>query len=374
LLIKNGQVFISGRYLAQDVQIEDGRIVKIGEGLSGSEVLDVTGKLVFPGFIETHIHGSDFCEVGAGEDSMRKICAILPKYGITSFTPTPTANTPEDSVSAVRGIRAAKGAEGADILGIHLYTPYKHRSIPHYPISIAPTREHTLAMMDGDLSDLSIILVAPELPGAMEWIRWITKQNIIVMLGFTEGTTAQMFEAADNGATLLDHFYNGFPVMDHHAAGSTVGCLLEKRLYCQMNCDLVHVAEPFIRLAVAVKGVDHIVPVSDGSRFVGAPDGEYEFHDGQTLVKKDGSVRTKDTGKLVTGCHGYDENMRGLYNIGFTLEELGTMFSENAARMLGLNDRGKIEVGRRGDLVIMDSGLHVEQTIQLGRVIYTKTS
>jgi N-acetylglucosamine-6-phosphate deacetylase len=371
MLIKNGQVFISGQYLAQDIRIENGLIAEIGEGLSGGEVLDAKDKLVFPGFIETHIHGSDFYEVGGGEESMRQISSILPKYGITSFTPTPTANTPEDSVKAIRGIRAAKGAAGADILGIHLYTPYKHRSIPHYPISIAPTREHTLAMMDGDISDLSIILVAPELPGAMEWIRWITEQNIIVMLGFTEGTAAQMNEAADNGATLLDHFYNGFPTMDHHAAGSTVGCLLEKRLYCQMNCDLIHVAEPFIRLAIAVKGLDHIIPVSDGSRFVGAPDGEYEFH-GQALVKKDGAVRTKDTGKLVTGCHGYDENMRGLYRIGFTLEEIGTMFSENAAQMLGLCDRGKIKAGCRGDLVIMDTGLHVEQTIQLGRVIYTK--
>ncbi|MDL2225598.1 amidohydrolase family protein [Eubacteriales bacterium OttesenSCG-928-M02] len=370
MIVKNGKVFFDGAYHDVDVEVTDGLITKIQKGLDGPDAIDASGKLVFPGFIETHIHGGDFVSFSDGEEAVRRIAKSLPQYGITSFTPTPTATDVDESVLGVRAIRAAKGAEGADILGIHFYGPYRHRSIPHYPISMAPTKEHTLAMMDNDLSDVKIIMLAPELPGAMEYIKWITDQGIIAMVAFTEGTTKQMYEAADNGATLTDHFYNGFPTMDHHEEGSTIGCILEDRLYCQLNMDHIHVAEPFIRLLMRVKGVDKIVAVSDGSTFVGAPYGEYEMN-GRKLIHDETGVRTLE-GKLVTGSHSYDENMRTVLSKGYTLEEIGTMFSENAAKMMGLTDRGKVEVGRRGDLVIMSPDLYVEKTIMLGKPVYEK--
>ena len=370
MVIKNGSVFVDGKYYNQDVEVIDGKITQIGPNLAGDDVVDATGKLVFPGFIETHIHGGDFVSCGDGEEAVRRIARWLPQFGITSFIPTPTATELEDSVKGVRGIRAAYGAEGADILGVHFYGPYRHRTIPHYPISIPPTKEHTLAMMDNDLSDVKIITIAPELPGGMEWIKWITDQGIIAMVAFTEGTTSQIYEAADNGATLTDHFFNGFPTMDHHEEGSTIGCILEDRLYCQLNLDHIHVAEPFVRLLMRVKGVDKIIAVSDGSIYMGAPDGEYKRGD-MTLIKDETGVRTLE-GKLVTGSHSFDENMRTVLAKGYTLEEIGSMFSENAAKVLGITDRGKIEVGRRGDLVIMDQGLNVEKTFMLGEVVYEK--
>ncbi|MDL2225410.1 amidohydrolase family protein [Eubacteriales bacterium OttesenSCG-928-M02] len=371
MVIQNGSVFFDGAYHDVDVEILDGVITQIGEHLSGDDSIDAAGKLVFPGFIETHIHGADFVSCNDGEEAVRRICKALPQYGVTSFTPTPTTNNVADSLHAVRGIRAAKGAEGADILGIHYYGPYRNRSIDYYKDNVSPTKEHTLAMMDNDLSDVKIMLVASELPGGMDWIKWATDQGIIVIIGFTEGTTSQIYQAADNGATLTDHFYNGFPLMDHHEEGSTVGCMLEDRLYCQLNFDHIHVAEPFIRLLMRVKGKDKIVAVSDCSTYVGAPDGEYWRGD-LRLIKKDGAVRTAEGGKLVTGCHSFDENMRTVLDKGYTLEEIGTMFTENAGKMLRLTDRGKIAVGRRGDIVIMDQALNVEKTLMLGQIVYEK--
>ena len=374
MLIKNGQVFIDGAYHKYDVEIQDGMISRIGQGLEGVADIDAAGKYVFAGFIESHIHGNAFLDCGEGEEAMRKICAAMPQYGITGIVPTPNISYVEAALPAVRGIRAAKGAPGADILGINFYGPYRHRTIAHYPISIPPTKEHTLAMMDNDLSDVRIITVAPELPGAMEWIKWITDQGIIAMIAFTEATTKQIYEAADNGATLTDHFFNGFPLMDHHEEGSTIGCLLEDRLYCQMLLDHIHVSEPFVRLAIRIKGVDKIVAVHDGSTFVGAPDGEYirgtdPTHPSYKLIKKDGAVRTV-AGKLQTGCHSFDENMRTMLDKGYSREDIGSIFAENAAKALRLDDRGKIEVGRRGDIVIMDEGFYVKKTIILGETVF----
>jgi cytosine deaminase len=54
MLLRNG--IVAGR--RQDVAIRDGRIVRIGPALPGGwgETLDIAGRLVLPGFVETHIH------------------------------------------------------------------------------------------------------------------------------------------------------------------------------------------------------------------------------------------------------------------------------------------------------------------------------
>lgn len=121
-------------------------------------------------------------------------------------------------------------------------------------------------------------------------------------------------------------------------------------------------------MMIRCKGLDHLVAVSDSSCLLGCPDGEYQMGDKKVFLK-DGAVRDVN-GKLVTGAHSFDENMRTLRERGFTLEEIGALCAENAAKALNLKDRGKIEVGRRADLVIMDEGLHVRKTMIEGEWCY----
>ena len=58
LLIHGGSVFdsIGGTVATGDVVVEGDRIVAVGSGLDGDEVLDATGTTVFPGFIDCHVH------------------------------------------------------------------------------------------------------------------------------------------------------------------------------------------------------------------------------------------------------------------------------------------------------------------------------
>jgi dihydroorotase len=59
LLVKGGRVIDPGNGLDKltDVLIEDGKIVKVAENISTeAEVLDATGKIVCPGFIDVHVH------------------------------------------------------------------------------------------------------------------------------------------------------------------------------------------------------------------------------------------------------------------------------------------------------------------------------
>jgi dihydroorotase len=74
LLIRNGRVLDPGSGLdgVQDVMIEDGRIARVGPGLvaaAGARLVDATGKVVCPGFIDMHVHlrepGQEFKETMA---------------------------------------------------------------------------------------------------------------------------------------------------------------------------------------------------------------------------------------------------------------------------------------------------------------------
>jgi dihydropyrimidinase len=59
LLIKNGEIVTADSRFRGDVYVEGETITRIGAALDappGTEVLDASGKLVFPGFIDPHVH------------------------------------------------------------------------------------------------------------------------------------------------------------------------------------------------------------------------------------------------------------------------------------------------------------------------------
>src|SRR6056297_1169126 len=58
LLLRGGRVFdlITGAMISGDVAICDDMIVGIGAAYEGTEVIDVTGLTLVPGFIDTHLH------------------------------------------------------------------------------------------------------------------------------------------------------------------------------------------------------------------------------------------------------------------------------------------------------------------------------
>src|SRR5215210_65262 len=59
LLIRNGEIFTADTRQRADIYVENETITRIGANLDappGTEVLDASGKLVFPGFIDPHVH------------------------------------------------------------------------------------------------------------------------------------------------------------------------------------------------------------------------------------------------------------------------------------------------------------------------------
>ena len=55
--ITNAQVFIDGSFHELEVRCCDGTIAAIGEHIDDPDVLDAAGAYLYPGFVDTNIHG-----------------------------------------------------------------------------------------------------------------------------------------------------------------------------------------------------------------------------------------------------------------------------------------------------------------------------
>lgn len=104
LLIKNGHLIdpASGRDGTWDLLIEDGRVSQVAPALESSEadkVIDASGKLVMPGFIDLHVHlrepGFEY------KETIKTGALAAARGGFTTICPMPNTKPVIDSAAMV---------------------------------------------------------------------------------------------------------------------------------------------------------------------------------------------------------------------------------------------------------------------------------
>ncbi len=94
MIIKNGHIAFPGRleFVSLNVEINQGKIVAIGENLQGKEILDASGLQIFPGAIDPHVHFDDpgFTD---REDFYHGSCAAA-SGGVTTVIDMPCTSIP----------------------------------------------------------------------------------------------------------------------------------------------------------------------------------------------------------------------------------------------------------------------------------------
>ena len=102
-----------------DLQIDNGKIIKIGSDLSGGEVIDANGAYVFPGLVNIHTHGAmGYDTIGCGYEGINEMSKLWAKTGTTSFMPTMVTALRDDACKAAEDVASAidKGTEGASVV------------------------------------------------------------------------------------------------------------------------------------------------------------------------------------------------------------------------------------------------------------------
>lgn len=284
------------------IRLKDGCITDIGADLSpllGEEVIDLAGDHLLPGFVDVHIHAYMGRDAMQGEEAVRAMSRGLYEAGVAAFLPTTMSAFVSETRAAVDGIRAvmkAPESRGAKVLGAHMEAPFLNpkKCGAQLPECLRdPDWDTFLTMVAGDVSAVKMMTMAPELPGADDFIRQATAQGIVISLGHSAATAEQAHHAAEMGASHVTHTFNAQPPLHHREPGLTGAALTDDRLYAEFISDGIHLHGDIVRLLCAAKGPKKAVAITDAMEAAGMPDGEYSLG-GQPVTVKDGQARLHD--------------------------------------------------------------------------------
>ena len=363
-----------------DVFLENGKITETAPSISkAADVhIDAAGKnwTLVPGFIDVHIHGAaGFDVMDATPEALNGMADALPKEGTTSFLAT-TMTQSDKAISAAlqNASRFQAGDAQAEMLGVHLEGPFISAEQPGaQPVEhiIVPSTDLFLKWQELSGNRIKVVTLAPETEGGFEFIKRLTADGVLASIGHSDGTWLEMQQALRAGASRVTHLYNQMSAFHHRDPGVIGTALLEDQLNAEIIADFIHSHPKSIELAYRQKGAERLVLITDAMRAKGLEPGIYQLA-GQDVIVTETDARLK-SGALAGSILTMDAALKNVHSCTHcTISELVAMTSANAAKELGLANKGRIEAGKDADLVVLDENLDVQLTICRGTIAFAK--
>lgn len=374
-IIKNGLVILpdfSG-FSSEPLLIEGGYIVdKITDGADITEI-DAEGGYVLPGLVDIHNHGALGISYSDTNADYSDALAFSASEGITSVVPTLYVNSVDNLTVQIDNLLKKRDSfkNKARMIGIHVEGPFiaSNKTGAMRAPADKPTVDAFKRLIGSADGFVKVVTIAPEVENAAEIIKEGRRCGIRMSIGHTDASYTEALRAIDAGATGSTHTFNAMRTFSHRDPGVLGAILTDKRISCEIICDLIHLAEGTIKLVYSAKGSDNVIVVSDNIAPAGFPNGDYMV-DGILNTVKDG-VCTVNEGKTIAGSiQSQTAGARNLIKIGIPLNEVSKMCSYNPARAIGMDgELGSLAHGRLADVIITDGELNVKHTFINGTKI-----
>lgn len=385
----NCRILRNHKICREDLWVRNGVFINpekvfFDEKIQADRKVDCNGSIISAGFIELQINGGsgiDFSQnIDHAEDGIQRVGKILLQHGVTSFCPT-IVTSPKEVYHKITGHvpRKAGGKHGATILGLHLEGPFINREKKGaHPIDCIKEFERgfdTVRDMYGDLSNVAIVTLAPELAQSKEVIQELVKQNISVAVGHSMADLSIGEAAVNNGATLITHLFNAM-LPFHHRDPGLVGLLTSNRIpegktvYYGIISDGIHTHPAALRIAYRAHP-EGLVLVTDAISAMGLEDGKHNI--GQLPIE----IRNKRA--YIAGTDtlcGSIASMIECVQLFKKSTDCTTEFALEAAslhpaRALNIsNKKGTLEFTADADFVMLSDDLQVISTWIAGECVF----
>jgi N-acetylglucosamine-6-phosphate deacetylase len=364
------------------LEVHSGRIARVGQipkRISRSlEVVDGTGKILSPGFVDIHVHG------GAGADFMDGTPEAIETgarahlfHGTTTLFPTSTTGTTEAIhalLNSVRSVRDRGVKRVPDLPGIHLYGPY---------FSVSKSGCHSKAgCREPDVSEyrsyfqtglVRVATCAAELEGCHEFYRYAKRRKCLVTCGHSNASWSEMRDAHRAGMSHVDHFWcamSNVASVRSRLGTPMQGSMLEfvlahDSMTTEVIADGYHLAPELLQFAWQMKGPSRLCLVTDSNRAMDMPPGKYLFGhpEEEVWIESDGKVGRGADGGLASAIQGLDHGIRFMAkNTDIPLHEIVRMASLTPATLTGIDHEvGSLEIGKRAHLLLLNRKLHIDR-------------
>ena len=389
--IINGTVVLPDGLLANGmVEFVGSRIVAVGQEEQRDRsvrIIDAKGGYISPGFVDIHVHGgagSDFMDGTA--EAVRIACEAHARHGTTTIFPTTTTGSFPHIMTMISACEAVgrefAGSCGPALAGIHLYGPYfaEDKVGCHPKDGCRPPNSSEYEKYFAT-NLIRVATCAAELPGADEFYNLARRHQCLVTCGHSNSSWSEMQLAFDAGMRHVDHFWcamSSVPSMRQRFNVPMQGSMAEfvlmnSEMSTEVIADGCHLAPELLEFAYRMKGATRLCLVTDCNRALDMPPGEYLFGNAEegTMFRSDGKVGWAPNGSLASSIVGMDHMVRHMrQNTSASLPDVIRMASLTPAERTEIShETGSLEVGKRADIVLLDSALKVVQTIAAGKFL-----
>ena len=358
-------------FVEKELCFADGQVSDCSGSCCCDETYDASGCWVIPGLTDVHFHG---CKGHDFSDGDAEGLAVMAEYelsrGVTQICPAGMTLLEEDLLKVCRNAaehrRSGKG--GAELVGVHLEGPflsYAKRGAQNGAWLHAPDVDMFHRLVDAAEGLVKIVSLAPEEPGAMDFVRAV-KDEVTVSLAHTTANYDIASEALALGARHVTHLFNAMPAFAHRDPGVVGAALDDEKTRVELICDGIHIHPGMVRAVFKMVGKDRVVLISDTMRAAGMPDGDYTL--GGQAVKVTGKLAALEDGTIAGSATDLMGCLKTAVSFGIPLADAVTAAAVNSAKAIGVYDRfGSFDCGKVANAVVLDADLNVKDVFFRGQ-------
>ncbi len=357
--------------------LEGGRIVEVLDQVPDHVDVALDHGLLSPGLVDVQINGFagvDFAS--ATSDDWDAVDRALVRSGVTAYVATFITAPVEDLADALDRTASRRSAgpveDGARLVGAHVEGPFlspRYRGAHDADLMRDPDPEALDVLLGSPGREaLTILTLAPERDHAIDAVKRLAAEGVVVSIGHTDATGAVVTAAADAGARMVTHLFNAQRPLGHREPGVPGQAMSDDRFVVGLIPDLQHVSAPIVRVIMrACAG--RVVLVTDAVAAAGMPPGRYELGGEDLVVSDDGTLPRRADGTIAGSVLTLDEGVRNVAAQGVDLAVALEAATRVPADLVHRPDLGRLEAGARADLVWFDDDLRVQRTWVDGRIV-----
>lgn len=339
---------------------------------------------IAPGFIDNQVNGYvsvDFSEPNLTIEQVAKVTKELWKTGVTTYLPTLITSSKQTLVENVATLaEAVKDPQiGCSVPGFHLEGPYispvdGFRGAHNKEWIRNPDWQEFVQIYEAADRRILQVTIAPELPGAMNFIQKCIRNGIIVALGHHNASSEKIKLAVDYGAKIVTHLGNGCANFIHRHNNPIWPQLADDRLMISIIVDGFHLLPEEVMVFYKTKGQDKIILTSDCTSLAGMPPGKYTWNGKTVAVSSEGVIHYPAQNVLAGAALPLSVGVGNMIQYSScTLADAIHMTTRNPAKLYQLEDLGKIEIGKRADLILFtwrENKIILKKTFVAGRQVF----